>query len=176
MIIEIIEKLKKSQEKIVVDELIQYIGHNPERLKELVDCFLQEDMRTSQVASWPLGKISNSQPDLFRPYHRPLIDALVQKQRHNAIRRNVVRIYQFIEIPEEFEAEIFDICVKFISNANEPIAVKAFSIRVCERIIEKYPELANELIQIIKASINGWGSALENRGNKFLKKWNKVSK
>ncbi len=163
--------LSHGHSKVINNEIVEYIGNNDARFVKLLKCVLGDDMRLSQKASWALGDVSLKYPVLYNKYHRELIDALKVKQNHNAIRRNIVRTYQFADIPEEFEAELYDICLNFIADSEEAIAVKAFSIRVCERIIEKYPEMANELLTIIKSNITIWSSGLKNRGNKFIKKW-----
>ncbi len=56
-------------------------------------------------------------------------------------------------------------------DIQEATAVKAFSLRVCERIVERYPELANEVIVIIDEFYEHWSSGLKNRGKIFLKRW-----
>lgn len=168
---DISEKLAQGHNKTINNEIVAYIGNSEKRFEQLLDCFFSEEMRLSHRASWALGDVSLKYPTLFDKHHRKLINSLKVKQSHNAIRRNVVRTYQFAEIPEELEAELYDICLNFILDMEEKTAVKAFSLRVCERIIEKYPEMANELIEIIKANISIWSSGLKGRGNKFLLRW-----
>ena len=86
-----------------------------------------------------------------------------QENRHNAIRRNIVRLYQFVEIPEDTEGELYDICIRFILNHNEAIAIRAFSMRVCERIALRHPMLIEELIAVIETTIPNGSSGLKNR-------------
>lgn len=165
------EKLAAGHNKTINKEIVDYVGSSELRFKKLMDIVLGQDMRLSHRASWAMGDVSLRHPQLLYKHHRNLIDALKVKQHHNAIRRNIVRTYQASEIPEAYEAELYDICLNFVADTDEAIAVKAFSIRVCERVIEKYPEMANELLAIIKANISIWSSGLKNRGNKFLKRW-----
>ncbi len=167
----IAHKLAEGHSKQITTEIVKYIGNNPARFKELVNYFLGNDVLISQRASWALGDAVCGQPDMANPFHRILIDCLKNPENHNSIRRNIVRIYQAANIPNDYEAELYDVCLNFIADTDEAIAVRAFSIRVCERVIEKYPEMANELVEIIKANISIWSSGLKSRGSKFLKKW-----
>ena len=167
----IAEKLGEGHSKAINNQIVKYIGDSPVRFKELMRCFLSSDYRISQRASWALGDVAVRHPLLIDQYHRVLFDCLKEKQKHNSIKRNIVRTYQVANIPEDYEAELYDICLNFVANTEEAIAVKAFSIRVCERIIEKYPEMSNELFIVIKSNIAIWSSGLKNRGNKFLKRW-----
>lgn len=163
--------LQSGHSKAITASIVAYIGEDAARFKELLTIFLGDDFRLSQRASWALGHASYERPALIKPYHRQLLDALKVKQAHNSIRRNVVRTYQIAEIPEEYEAELYDICLNFIIDVHEATAVKAFSLRVCERVVEKYPEMANEVLEVIKANIEHWSSGLKNRAKKFLVRW-----
>lgn len=167
----IAEKLADGHSKTINTEIVRYVGSDKKKFLELLNCVLSDNMRLSHRASWALGDVSLKYPALFNLHHRTLIDALKVKQNHNAIRRNIVRTYQFADIPEEFEGELYDICFNFITDHEEAIAVKAFSIRVCERVIEKYPEMAGELLALIKTNMTIWSSGLKNRGHKFIKRW-----
>jgi len=169
------KKLAQGHSKTINTEIVEYVGQSESRFKDLLICVLGDDMRLSQRASWALGDISLKYPALYNQHHRVLLDSLKQVQNHNAIRRNIVRTYQFADIPEEYEAELYDICLNFVNDIEEMTAVKAFSLRVCERVIEKYPEMKNELIQIIETNQSLWSSGLKNRGSKFLKKWRNLN-
>ena len=168
---DIAQKLKQGHSRQIIDEIVHHIGDNENRFLQLLNCFMSNDNRLSQRASWALGNLSQLHPHLFDNHHRVFLNCFHDKKKHNAIRRNIVRIYQVAHIPEEYEAELYDICLNFIADNEEAIAVKAFSIRACERVIEKYPEMANELLTEIKSKIPNWSSGLKSRGNKFLKRW-----
>lgn len=165
------ETLRQGHSKALTNQIVEYVGTHPSRLQELMDCFLSNEMRISQRASWAIGWIGEQKPELFAPYHLHLLAALRQEQPHKAIRRNTMRIYQFIDIPDDIESELYDLGISFIMDIQEATAVKAFSLRVCERIVERYPELAHEVIVVIDEFYNFWSSGLQNRARKFLKKW-----
>ncbi len=164
--------LLQGHNKKIRDQIVEYVGSNANRFDELMQCFFDKNIQVSQRASWPVSILCENQAQLMKAYHRNFINSLKNTEVHNAIRRNVVRVYQTSEIPIEYEAELYSICFQCIADPKEAIAIRAFSIRVCERIIEKYPELKNELIEIIKTNIYSWSSGLANRGRKFLEKWN----
>jgi len=169
--VDIKQILLKEHNKKTTLAIVAYVGDDAERFKELMQCFLGDEMRLSQRASWPLGFIGEERPHLLKPYHKVLIESLQQEQKHNAIKRNVTRIYQSAPIPEKYEAQLYDICAAFLMDPNEAIAARAFGLRVCERVVEKYPEMANEINEIIKANMEHWSSGLKSRGSKFLKRW-----
>ena len=162
-----------------VNEIIDFVGDSPELFAELMEIFLNGSSRVSQMTSWALGHIGEQQPQLINHYHRELINELRDYTKHNAVRRNIVRIYQTCEIPEEFEGELYELALNFVLEPKEAIAVRAFSMRICERIAIRYPDLAPELIVSIKSILSNASSGLKNRGqhtvndlNKMLRKHN----
>jgi hypothetical protein len=52
----------------------------------------------------------------------------------------------------------------FMLDYNEAIAIRAFSMRICDRISLKYPELISELLYAIRSILPGASSGLKNRG------------
>ena len=156
--------------KKTIQTIIDCIDGDEKRFSELMDYFLSKDGRITQKASWALSTISQSHPSLFEPHHAKLIHRLKDPSTPIAIRRNTVRLYQFAEIPEEIESELYDLCIQYIVSMNEAIAVRAFSITVCERIAMRYPDLIPELMLCIESVIPTGSSGLKNRGHHTLKR------
>ena len=155
-------------------EVIDYVGDDTERFNELIQLFFNGDMRIVQRSSQPIGVISEKQPQLIRPYLTQLIDYL-KSNPIDAVKRNTMRIFQFIEIPEENEGELFEIGMGYLKDMEEPIAVKAFSMTVLRKICEKYPELAQELVFQIEILVKERvSSGVTNRGGHELKKLKKI--
>ena len=171
----ILEIAKKGNNKSTNLELINYVGNNPDRFGELMEVFLGDDLRITQITSWVLSECVQSHPSLIEPYHAVLIQALSQDQRHGAIRRNIVRMYQYAPIAETIEGQLFDLCINFILDPKEAIAVKAFSMTVCERICKKHPDLSPELIICIESQMDNASAGVKNRGSKILRRLNHIS-
>lgn len=69
---------------------------------------------------------------------------------HDAVKRNVIRILQDIELPKNSQGFAATICFDFLSSPKESVAVKAFSITVLANISPHEPDLKQELIMLIK--------------------------
>jgi uncharacterized protein (UPF0262 family) len=80
-----------------------------------------------------------------------------------------MRVYQWADIPEEIEGKLFDIAIRFLQDSEQPIAVKVFSMTAAHRVVERYPDLANELYEAIRQCMPHGSAGLKNRGNKTLK-------
>lgn len=159
--------------KATIQKIVAYVGTNPKRLKVLLELFLGNNVRISQQTSWALSNIGEIHPEMFQPYHQLFLDKLQEKQVHNAIRRNIVRMYQFMDIPSEFEGPFYDLALQYLLDPNEAIAVRAFSMRICENIALKYPEMIPELIQAIETVVPNGSSGLKNRAGHVLRNLHK---
>ena len=79
-------------------------------------------------------------------------------------------------IPSTIEGKLFDVGIELIIDPKEPIAIKAYSMTVCERIANRYPELNPELKYAIEATLThaSAGAGVKNRGQKILNRIKKA--
>ena len=129
--------------------IVEYIGTDPVRFRELIDIFLDGEYRLTQRAAWPLGICSQFHPELVQPHLTKLVDQLERDDVHDAVKRNVTRLLQYVEIPERLRGRILDICFKLVDDPLEPVAVRVFAMTVAERIAHNEPDLVNELGLIV---------------------------
>jgi len=125
--------------------VVSYIGNDPARFAELIKLFLGPVYRLSQRAAWPLSYCIERHPELVKPYFNVLIKQLERADAHVAVRRNVVRLFQFVEIPKRYEGRVFDACYNLLADPAEPVAVRVFAMTVAANLAKNEPELLNEL-------------------------------
>ncbi|CAH0994165.1 hypothetical protein EMA8858_00272 [Emticicia aquatica] len=153
-----------------VENITNYIGADKERFAELMQIFLDGGYVKTQRSSWIVSECAKKNPSLITPYFKNFIDKLHEPNIHDSSRRNIVRIWQFVEIPEQFIGEIYDICFRYLAS-NEAIAVIAFSITVCYNISKKIPELKPELRLMIEDLLlkhQSGSPAIKSRAKKVL--------
>ena len=159
----IYKALEAEHSKECRDSIIEYVGNNPDRFRELMDCFLSEEWRICQRAAWPLGYIGRNHPELLNDYHQTFVDLLSNPAKHVAVIRNILRIYEGIPIPEEFQGHLFDVCLNLAMNAKQAIAVRAFSLGTIKNIALENPGLAGEILVILEEFPGDLSPGLENR-------------
>ena len=130
--------------------------------------FFGNDYRVTQRAAWPLSYIVQENPGLVAPYFAKLIDILQKPGVHNAVKRNITRLLQSIQIPKKYHGRIMTICFGFISDITTPVAVKAFSLTVLDNLSKNYPEIAPELKLIIEERWEQETAAFRSRARKIL--------
>jgi hypothetical protein len=125
--------------------IVAYVGDDPERFGELMRLFLGDEYRVTQRAGWPLSNAVEAHPELIEPYFGKLLKQLDRDDMHIAVKRNVVRLLQFVEIPKRYQGRIFEACYALLNDPNEPVAVRVFSMTVAAKIAKNSPELLDEL-------------------------------
>jgi hypothetical protein len=126
-------------------KVVEYIGDDPVRFKDLMGNFLGDTYRLSQRAAWAVSYCAEHHPDLIKPYFGRLLDQLERDDAHVAVRRNVVRLLQFVAIPQRYCGRVFDACYRLLDDPAQPVAVRCFSMTVAANIACDSPELIEEL-------------------------------
>jgi hypothetical protein len=161
--------LRKGHSKEIVNTVVYLVDGKPDAFEDLFRCFTEMDYRMTQRASWAVSTVLEKWPELARPYHARMVKLLDESDKHASVRRNIMRVYQWADIPEEIEGKLFDIAIRFLQDSEQPIAVKVFSMTAAHRVVERYPDLANELYEAIRQCMPHGSAGLKNRGNKTLK-------
>jgi hypothetical protein len=168
--VNLFELVNQRKTKESTTQITQFIGKNKTRFQELIDFFINGNPKTSHTCSYAIIELAINNPDLLDSYHQKFINLLEDPSNPDGVRRNIARLYQTCIITDSIEGRLFEICVHLITNPKEPIAIRAYSMTVCERIAIKYPELNQELQSAIEATLPYGSAGMKNRGLKILKK------
>lgn len=121
-----------------------------------------------QRAAWPIGIIGQTHSHLLKK-HLPVFVSLLRKPGlHNAVRRNITRLLQYVSIPEELKGDVMDACFSFICDVQEKAAVKAFSLTILEQLAKEYPEIMPEIVTVIEEQWDYETAAFHSRARKIL--------
>ncbi len=167
------EALLQEHSKSQTQRITDYIGDDPERFKILVELFLGDHNRITQRAAWALSNSGLDHPGLTAPYQEQLLQKLQIPDQHDAIKRNILRIWVHQMPPEDLWGELFDVCYAFARSKDEAGAIKAFSIYIMGNIAWHYPELAEEVRTLIEDLKPIATPAVLGSGKKVLKKLQK---
>ncbi len=148
--------------------IVEFIGDDAQRFAELMKLFFAGEYRLTQCAAWPMSCCAEQQPQLILPYLPKLLDCLKRNDQHDAVKRNVLRLLQYIEIPRRFAGKVYAHCVDFIDDPEEPIAVRAFAMTVATRIAKSEPDLMNELRLIVSKHLPHSTAAFRVRAREIL--------
>ena len=141
-------------------KLTDYACSHPSCLAELLQLFWYGAPRERQLAADVLGWVGQRHPKWLVPHLAGLLAAAQPNlDEHPAIRRSVVRVLQFVAVPEEWQALAFDTCLALLQAPTEPVAIKVYALSAAARLAQPYPELAQELLQVAEAVLDRTDSA-----------------
>lgn len=166
---DLVKIILKEHSKKQRDLIVNYIDNNPKRFAELVDVFLKGPYRVTQRASWPLSYCIELNPNLIKPHLRTLFNAVQQPGAYDAVKRNIIRALQYVKIPKTYHAKAIGVCMQFLQDGKEPVAIRVFAMTVLANLAKEIPELKNELIPVIEDMMPFGSAGFVSRGSKILK-------
>ncbi|HEY3430380.1 MAG TPA: hypothetical protein VGK39_06865 [Cyclobacteriaceae bacterium] len=165
------KEILKEHSKKQTAKVVNYIGNDPQRFKALVKTFLEGPYRITQRAAWPLALCVQDHPNLITPHLKEVLKMLGKPGTHDAVKRNILRFLQDIDIPRKFYGFVTDKCFTLM-DPKEPIAVRVFSMTVLSNIVQHEPELKKELKIVIEDQLPYASAGYLSRAKKVLKTLN----
>ena len=93
---------------------------------------------------------------------------LDKKDAHVAVKRNIMRLLQDIEIPQQLYGTLTDKCFTLL-DPKETIAVRVFSMTVLANIAKQEPDLKKELSIVIEDQLPYASAGFLSRAKQVLK-------
>ncbi|HLG38406.1 MAG TPA: hypothetical protein VI461_02020 [Chitinophagaceae bacterium] len=163
------ETILARHSKAQTNKIIKWIGSDQKRFDELFQLFLNDEYRVVQRAAWPLSYCVINHPEFIQKHFSKLIKNLRKPNIGDPVKRNTVRLLQHIPIPEKLQGDVMNICFGYISDPQEKVAIKAFSLTILQNLCRQYPEIRQELKTIIEDRWEYETAAFRSRAKKILK-------
>ncbi len=163
------EEILKEHSKAQCTKIVKWVGSSQQRFDELFGLFIHDDYRVVQRSGWPLSYCVIDHPSFINKHWKALINNLKKPDLHNAVKRNSIRLMQYLEIPEKFHGEVMDICFRFLESPTEALAVKVFSMSVLDNLAVLYPDIKPELKLVIEEQLPHQTAGFKSRAKKVLK-------
>lgn len=162
------EILKEHSKRQAV-KISRWIGDDEERFAELMNLFLTGEYRVVQRSAWIVSLCAEHYPPLITPWMTKMVAKASEKNVHDAVKRNVVRVLQFVNIPKKIQGRVANLCFDFLRSIDAPVAVKAFSMTVLANIAADEPDLKREIALTVEAMLPYGGPGIRARAKKVLK-------
>ena len=162
-------EILKEHSRAQSEKIAKWVGSDPGRYAELAELFLNDEYRVCQRAAWVLSVVSEKHTDIATPHLPAMVKKISEPGVPVAVKRNVIRILQFVEIPEDLHGDVMNICFELLGDLRETIAVRVFSLTVLARLAKTYPDIRQELRIIIEDELSHQPSAaFKSRAKKLL--------
>ena len=149
-------------------KIVEYVGSDSVKFKELMKVFLSDEYRPVQRASWSVNCCVEAHPKLALPYFAKLLSILESDDVHTGAHRNILRMFQFVDIPSRHRGRLYDVCARFLDDLSRPVAVRVFALTVAAKIADREEALINELKVLADKSIPHSTIALRVRALRVL--------
>ena len=98
----------RSKEQMV--RLVKWVGKDKSHFQHLMELFLQGDGPLAKKSAWIIGHFAEGHPELVLPWLRPMIKRIQEPGVHDAVKRNTIRILQFVDIPRKLQGVVANFC------------------------------------------------------------------
>lgn len=140
----------------------------PAGMRAVVLLLDDADLVLARRASWIFHHGGAFFPDLVPPL-LPLLFAPLDANRHPAIRRNVVRALQSVDIPHQHLGGTVTRCFDYLNDPTESVACRTFSVTVLWNACQQEPDLRPELEETLRGLADHAKPSLRNRARRTLR-------
>ena len=123
--------------------MISYIATHPENFEEMLELAISHKQPYSWRAAWLLWSCMEKNDQRLRGYINRLIDSIPSKG--DAQQREMFIILQKMELTEESEGTLFNICVDVWEKIHKKPSVRFNAFKLITKIARRYPELSKEI-------------------------------
>ncbi len=155
--------------KTGIQKIVAFIGHSPDRFKQLTKIVVSLDQEKLSLATACLSFCVEKYPHLMLPHLHVLVKLCLLPDATVALKRNIIRAFQFVQIPTKQQGKVADLCFSCLMNRKESIAVRVFSMTVLSNIAKQHPDLQRELFTLIEAELPVASAGFQSRAKKILK-------
>ncbi len=118
--------------------------------KEVYDSALKISLKNHQPqswrATWIIGHCTFANDSRIQPYTNDFIQCIVDKK--DGHQREILKILYKMDLNDEQEGKLFDICMSFWENIAKAPALRYLAFKQIHKICLKYPDLNGELAYI----------------------------
>jgi len=164
---EINDILEEHPHKIGWQVLAKEALTNPELLKELFNTLLTGEERYARTTAEVLRHASDEDRTIAQPYIDDLIKR-ISNAPHPGIIRVIFRFFQYATFNEDQSGRVTNVAFNYLTDRNQPIAIRVFAMSTLANISKSYPELRPELIAVLEENLSEESAGYRNRAMKII--------
>lgn len=163
------EEILSEHSKAQCNKIVDWVGDSADRFNQLFHLFLNDEYRVAQRAAWPVSYCVERHPEFISKNFSKLLKNLERPKLHDAIKRNSIRLLQYVDIPKKHQGAVMNICFQYLEAPHEAVAIKAFSLTVLGNLAKQYPEIIPEIKLLIEDQLPNQTAAFKARAKMVLK-------
>lgn len=155
-------------------EFAEHFLKHPDQIDPMVQMILDEEAYPfKEYASWILFHLIRSKKFDFQYLYNSLVDHLFISKDQSVL-RNVCNCVHELEITTYRESDLVDLLLSFVQDSNNKVALQVYSIKILTKFTLSYPELKEEILQVIALNKEGKTHSYKAANRYFLKNTKKL--
>lgn len=126
------------------EEMIAYLNSHPEDYEEAVSLAMSDKKPYGWRAAWLLWSCIIENDSRIRPHIKSIIKSLETKS--DGHQRELLKILQVMELDEEDDGFLFNVCVNLWEKPNKQSSVRFTAFLFMIKMVDRYPELLQEVL------------------------------
>lgn len=163
------EQILAEHSKAQTMRVVRWVGHDAGRLALLMEIFMGKEYRLTQRSAWAVRYVGENAPELMAPWLPKLVTQMRQPGIHDAVKRNILNVFEPLEIPENLHDDLADLCFGYLADPHEAIAIRCAAMTILEKICRKVPDLKPELRLMIEEHFEHGTAGFKSRARRILK-------
>ncbi len=125
-------------------EMISYLKSHPENFEEAIRLAISDKQPYSWWAAWLLWSCMENNDQRIKRYIKKIINTLTTHNDNQ--RRELFIILQKMELNDEDDGKLFDVCVDVWKKNNKKASVRYNAFKLCVKIAKNHPDLFNDIL------------------------------
>ena len=125
-------------------DMISYMDAHPEDFEEAIKLAISNKQPYSWRAAWLLWSCMEENDQRIQGYIKNIINTITTKNDDH--QRELLKILLQMELNEEFEGFLFNVCVTVWEKINKKPSVRLTAFKIIVKIAKKHPDLFHEII------------------------------
>ena len=125
------------------DGMVTFLNKHPEYFEEAIQLAISYKQPYSWRSAWLLWSVMTKNDSRFDNYIPTILQSIKDKQ--DGHQRELLKILYLLEINEEHEGYLFDLCISLWENIQKKPTIRYTAFRFLVKIPNKHPELRKEI-------------------------------
>ena len=158
-----------------VASMLKLIDRDSDICEMIWSVFRESDERARRQIMWVFSSMNDLDEVISPTIIHEMIE-LLGEGNHNGIDRGISKVLMNVSIPEKDKGMLFDKCVNLLLSPDVEVAIKANCMSIAFNTGKDYPDLLEELKEIIRDQMNHNTIAFCARSKQVLKDISKIGK
>lgn len=124
-------------------EMISFMGAHPEDFEEAIELAISNKQPYSWRAAWLLWSCMEENDQRIQRHIKNIISTITT--RNDDHQRELLKILLQMELNEEYEGFLFNVCVTVWEKINKKPSVRLTAFKIILKIAKKHPDLSHEI-------------------------------